>query len=704
MSENQKKPLKSSTKTATKTSKTTSAKTISTKAKSAATPAKANAKSKAASAKVDSAKSASKSAKAGKKAESSAKAPAKASKTASTKSATKTTTKSPASHTRHTWNLKPLFASNKALESYTTETKTLVAKFEKRYAGKLKSLDSGAFLASLKEYENLIERISRVMTYAFLVFAEDTSKGGFYSGYESKCNEIYESLVFYELEFVGLDSALQKAFIKDSGAYSFFLQNLVAKKAHHLDLSAEKVLVATSSVGVGAFSRLFDEYLARLKIGAEQKSEEEILALLHHADRKIRKKAQKEFSATLQNDASSLLLPYVLNMVRKDLSISTKLRKYENKESFRHIANQTTQKSVDAMIDSVNRHFHIVHDYYTIKSSILGYKLKDYDRYAPIFAGVQESKKAESSAKNADAKSASAISSNDMDYESALELVIETYSEFSAPFGEIIKKAAKEGWVSSHPMPNKRGGAFSHGSVPSAHPFVLLNWTGNRRDAFTLAHEFGHAIHQELSKRVGCLNHDTPLTTAETASVFGEMLLFDYLKPRLARKELLGIYAAKLEDIFSTLFRQVVMTNFERAIHASEEELSLQDFDRIWRAENEKMFGKSLKLTKKYNRWWSYIPHFIHSPFYCYAYSFGQLLVLALFGLYKSGKCKNFVALYTQFLSAGGSKSPKELIKSFGFNIEDKEFWAIGLKEVQNMLKEFKTLLDSEGIKYAGKR
>ncbi|WP_162288049.1 M3 family metallopeptidase, partial [Helicobacter pylori] len=190
---------------------------------------------------------------------------------------------------------------------------------------------------------------------------------------------------------------------------------------------------------------------------------------------------------------------------------------------------------------------------------------------------------------------------------------------FSPEFHKIASKAIKEGWVDSHPKDFKQGGAFSHGGVPSAHPYVLLNYTGNRRDAFTIAHEFGHMIHQELSKKQGVLNMDTPLTTAETASVFSEMLFFEHLKKGLKSDELLFMLAGKLEDIFSTLFRQVVMTNFERRIHEIDEELDTKDFDRIWFEENQRMFEKSVKLTKNYHLWWSYIPHFIHSPFYCYA-------------------------------------------------------------------------------------
>ncbi len=570
----------------------------------------------------------------------------------------------------HSWNLAPLFKNQKELDAFITKAKKDVTEFEKKYATKLQNLTDSEFLEALKQYELLTERIDRIATYAFLTFVQDTSRGAFYGKYEMIVNEIYKHLLFFELEFCALDSIKQKSFIKGAKNYSFYLQNLVVSKPHQLELNVEKALMATSAVGVSAFNRLFDEHLASLKIGKNKESEEQILAKLYSQNRKIRKSAQKEFSTSLQD--SSALLGYILNMVRKDLSIQTNLRNYPNKETFRHISNQTTQKSVDKMLEIVNKNFSIVHQYYALKSKILGFKLKDYDRYAPIF----ESK-------------------TSMDYTDALNLVIETYSAFSKTFGDITKKAIKEGWVSSHPTPNKRGGAFSHSAVPSVHPYVLLNWTGNRRDAFTIAHEFGHMIHQELSKKVGCLNQNTPLTTAETASVFGEMLLFDHLKNKLDKKELLGIYAGKLEDVFSTLFRQVVMTNFERTIHFSEDELKIEDFDRIWLEENKKMFGNSLKLTKNYARWWSYIPHFIHSPFYCYAYSYGQLLVLALFGLYKSGECKDFIKLYTDFLSAGGSKSPKDLIKTFGFDIENDGFWKIGITEVKKMLKEFKALIKS---------
>ncbi|NLC27823.1 MAG: M3 family oligoendopeptidase, partial [Campylobacteraceae bacterium] len=233
----------------------------------------------------------------------------------------------------------------------------------------------------------------------------------------------------------------------------------------------------------------------------------------------------------------------------------------------------------------------------------------------------------------------------------------------------------------------KRSGAFSHPATPNVHPYVLLNHTNRRRDVFTLAHELGHAIHQYLAKDAGYLASDTPLTTAETASVFAEMLVFDYMIENVPSSSKTAMLAGKIEDIFATLYRQVNFTTFERRVHSHEGELSLDKFNTFWMEESVKMFGNSVTLTSNYKIWWSYIPHFIHSPFYCYAYSYGQLLVLALYGLYKEGTCKDFVVRYQEFLRAGGSKSPKELVGLFGFDIEDIHFWEIGISQVERLVK-----------------
>lgn len=595
------------------------------------------------------------------------------------------------------WDLKALFRSEEQLERFMLSLKRDAKQFAKKYEGKLSEIEPQGFCAVIKEYEDILEGIGRVMTFVFLGFAKDTTQGDIYAKYELQTTQIQNLVLFFELEFCKLPQHKRQECIESSPQYSYFLQKLIEQDEFSLSLKEEKVLLATSPVGVGAFSRLFDEHLSHLsfknpmpnnkantKSPVQKKikkqktslSEEEILSLLHHSKRSVRKEAQKIFTKKLKK--SRHLLSYILNMVRKDLSITQSLRGYKLPESFRHLSNGATQKSVDKLIDIVSSHYGLVGEYYTIKAKLLGIKrLKDYDRYAPL-----ESKQ------------------SDVGYNDALKLVLKSFGDFSKEFKDIASKALKKGWVDSHPMANKRGGAFSHGSVPSAHPYVLLNYTNSRRDVFTIAHEFGHMIHQELSKTQGYLNMDTPLTTAETASVFAEMLLFDTLKNSLHKDELIPLYAGKLEDIFSTLFRQVTMTHFERRIHALSDELKAEDFDRIWREENERMFGESLELSKNYESWWCYIPHFVHSPFYCYAYSYGQLLVLALFGLYKSQKTprnkEKFIQKYTEFLSLGGSKSPKELISAFGLNLESDKFWLIGMNEVQKMLTEFKELVNAQ--------
>lgn len=575
------------------------------------------------------------------------------------------------------WKLGDLFASQEALEERVKTLKLQAQEFESHYKGKLSTCPKGV----LQEYEAILEGIGSIGTYTFLLFAQDSSRGDIYANYELKCNEIQSHLLFFELEFCSLSEDIQEKYKQEFPKYAYYLSHLIATKSHQLSLEQEQVLLEVSPVGVGAFSRFFDEHFSQMKFkfSKEEKKigEEEVLAYLYSPNRNERKKAQKVFSKKLYK--SEHFLTFVLNMVRKDLAINTKLRKYPKPESFRHIDNQTTQKSVDSLINVVEKNYTLVETYYEAKKKLLGLKkLKDFDRYAPISKSGNEK----------------------IPYSDALELVKECFANFSPKFVEITQKALKEGWVDSHPKDRKRGGAFSHGCVPSAHPYVLLNYTGGRRDVFTIAHEFGHMIHQELSKSQGYLNMDTPLTTAETASVFAEMLLFDTLKSQVPKNELISLYAGKLEDIFSTLFRQIVMTNFERRIHSTTNELKTEEFNKIWREENQKMFGKSVELTSNYNQWWSYIPHFIHSPFYCYAYSYGQLLVLALFGLYKhhkeQGSAEEFVKTYTQFLSSGGSASPRELIAKFGFDIESEEFWEIGMKQVQILLNEFLDILPKD--------
>ncbi len=571
------------------------------------------------------------------------------------------------------WNLNDLYKSNQEVDRDLDYSKQKAVAFEKMYKGRLKELNANEFLEALKEYECINQILGKIMTYAFLRFATDSDLGAYVAKYQSEYTIVSENLLFFELEFNRLTKAKQKEFIDGTNGYRFYLESLQAQKPHQLSQKEERILLKKSVVGSSAWSRLFDEHFSRLKFSFDGKkiSEEEILSKLHSPDREVRKKAASSFSKELKKHQQ--LLGYIYNMIKTDLKVECELRKYKSAEEPRHLDNKITQKSVDALINSAEGSFELVKEYYKIKKELLGLdELYDYDRYAPL-----------------------ELSESEYGFERSKEIVLNAFEKFSPYIAKIAKKAFDEKWIDVYPKDKKRGGAFSHPATPDTHPYVLLNHTNRRRDLFTLAHELGHAIHQYLSRDVGYLNSDTPLTTSETASVFAEMLVFDYIKDGLSRDEKISLYASKIEDIFATLYRQINFTTFERRVHKSEGELSLEDFNRLWMDESKKMFKDSIKFTKNYEIWWSYIPHFVHSPFYCYSYSYGQLLVLALYGLYKKSDKEEFVKNYTEFLSAGGSKSPKELVKKFGFDIEKEEFWKKGIEQVGEILSEFKEICNA---------
>lgn len=565
------------------------------------------------------------------------------------------------------WNLKEFFSSENEFNEFIDKIKNEAIIFNKTYKDNLEKLDNSKFLNALQTLEKINENISKALTYRYLAFAKDTTKGKELASSELICNEISQNLLFFEIEFNNLEKTKKDKFINASPKYKYHLELLSKEKAHQLSLLEEKVLLKTSPVGSSAFARLFDETMANLDFEFENEKIkiEKLLSYLSDENREKRKNAALSLSKTL--DENSHLLTYIYNMIKTDLNIQKELRNYEFGESYMHLNNQIDKKSVDALIKAVEKRFDLPITYYAKKREILGFEeLYDYDRYAPI---------------NSD---------EEITFEESKKIVLKAFNEFSPKFGKIAKKAFDENWIDVYPNKNKTSGAFSHSAVSSVHPFVMLNFTNKKRDLFTLAHELGHAIHQYLAYKVGYFNSSTPLTTAETASVFCEMLVFSYVYEKSDDK--ISLLASKLEDIFATLYRQINFTTFERRVHSFEGELDKDEFDKIWLEESTKMFGKSLKLNEYYKSWWSYIPHFIHTPFYCYSYAYAQLLVLALFGLYKSKKCENFVEIYTKFLSLGGSKSPKEMVEMFSLDINAQEFWEIGLKEVESLVNEFKEL------------
>lgn len=567
------------------------------------------------------------------------------------------------------WDLKALFNDTQEAFDFLATNINCAKDFKKKYENKLAKLSLAEFRQALLKYEQLLENEAKVSAYAFLLFAKDTTKGALYASFDLECKKLSNELIFFELEFCQLDEA--QTFASKIKGYEYYLQNLLREKKHQLSVKEESLLLKLKSSGSGGFARLFDEKMSSYKFKFDEKklSEQELLSKLYDEDRSKRKQAAKVFSKKLIKD--SHLLGFIYNMIKSEMKVICELRGFKDAQEPMDIYNQISRKSVDALINATQGSFKLVSEYYEGKKKLLGFKkLKDYDRYAPIGKAMP------------------------LCLDDAKELVLQSFKEFDPEFEGVAKRAFDEGWVDANILPNKQGGAFSHPSTKAAHPFILLNYTNTRRDAFTLAHELGHAIHQNYSYEQSFLNQNTALTTAETASVFSEMLLFDTLKKKYAKDKqaLLGMYAAKIEDIFATLYRQINFTTFERRFHEYQGEVEIKQINEMWLEESKKMFGTSVILGKNYAYWWSYIPHFIHSPFYCYSYAFAQLLVLALFALKKSGKCEDFVNIYKSFLKAGGSRSPKDLVQSFGFDINDAKFWQLGLKEIKNMVHEFTRL------------
>lgn len=602
------------------------------------------------------------------------------------------------------WNLGELFANEAEFSAAIDSAAAQASDFELKFKDGLHALGAEEFLSALELYESISEQIGKIMSFAHLRFARDTSLGAQQAKTEQACNDISQSLLFFELEFNELDATKQDEFIAGGGRFRYYLSLLKRRKAHQLSLPQESVLLKTSPVSGEAFSRLFDESMARMSFDfrGQKLGEEEILSLLHSSDREMRKDAAASLSAVLEQN--SHLLGYIYNMIKTDLKIRCELRGYDKAEAVMHEENQINIASVDALIAETERSFALVGKFYAKKREILGYDaLYDYDRYAPL--GGDES---------------------EFSFEQAKQIVLAAFEKFSPKFKQIALIAFERNWIDAMPAQNKQSGAFSHSGSRDTHPFVLLNFTRKRRDVFTLAHELGHAIHQYLSYGVGYFNSFTPLTTAETASVFCEMLVFDYMRENFSnlngssnlknavasdgaadpselaacdtdtlsqtasdKTALRAMLAAKIEDIFATLYRQIGFTTFERRVHASADELSVDRIDELWMEESRKMFAGELILQDHYKSWWSYIPHFVHTPFYCYSYAYAQLLVLALYGLYKSGRLENFVQIYTEFLSSGGSDEPQKLVAKFGFDINKSEFWRIGIEQVAALVDEF---------------
>lgn len=586
------------------------------------------------------------------------------------------------------WNLKDLYQSvdDPAIDTDLATAMKRAEAFAASYRGKIAGLhpeDADLVLTAVRELESLSEQMDKSCVFAMLVHAaqsEDPRHGALLSRTREQRTAINKHLIFFDLEWIQLsdDTAHKLTTHPKLERYRHFLELKRVWKPHYLSEPEEKLLDEKAITGKMAFGRLFEETISSLKFpypagpnqGTVLLSLQEILAKLYDPDREVRRLAADGLSSTLKEN--SRLLTFIFNNIVLDHQSDTELRHFASPMASRNLANETTDKVVEALMSAAEKHYELVRRYYRLKGKLLKIdRLRDYDRYAPLAAPPP------------------------CDWQTARRIVTDSYQAFSPRAGQIIGEFFDKNWIDAELRPGKRSGAFSASAVPSVHPYILMNFTDRIRDVMTLAHELGHGLHQYLSRGQGYLQCDTPLTTAETASVFGEMLTFQqlltvYPDPKVR----LAMLCGKIEDSFATVFRQVVLTRFELDLHkarAEQGELSGEAIGDIWQAANRKMFGDVVEMTDGYGCWWSYIGHFIRSPFYCYAYAFGELLVLALYQKYRQDG-KAFVPRYLDLLAAGGSAAPDVLLKKLGVDVNDPGFWELGLQLLGDMVTEAERL------------
>lgn len=578
------------------------------------------------------------------------------------------------------WNLSDLYGSpdDPALKQDKERVHNLADSYAERYRGNISNLTSAEFADALRAYEEILSLAGRIGSYAQLIWTtntEDPKLGKLLQEARELGSELSQKLVFFNVEWMKVDDdQAQKLISSDELApWKHYLETSRMYKDHTLSEEAEQVMSAKSVTGRSAWNRFFDETLgaARFELDGEEYTEQEVLSKLHNPDRELRKKAHQSLTTTFKSHSRTLT--YIFNTLLADKQSSDKLRGYENWIDSRNLSNQTDRETVNALIEAVTGKYELVQRYYRLKRSLLGVdELFDYDRYAPI------------------AKTTKQVSWDD-----ARKMVIDAYSEFHPEMGGIASEFFDKSWIDAAIKPGKRGGAYSASTVTTVHPYVFMNYDGQLRDVQTLAHELGHGVHQYLSRKQGELQSSTPLTTAETASVFGEMLVFSRLKEQITDpKEKLALLISKIDDTIATVFRQISMNRFEDRIHTArreEGELTTEDFSAHWAETQKELYGDSITITDEYRLWWCYIPHFLHTPGYVYAYAFGELLVLALYDAFKSGS-EGFNENYMKLLEAGGSDWPHNLIAGMGIDIRDAGFWERGLSIFEEMVAEAEEL------------
>ncbi len=574
------------------------------------------------------------------------------------------------------WDLGDLYASpeDPAIAADLDRAAEEAARLEAEFKGRLAGLPGGALAELVRRYEAVDERLDRVFSYAQLLFAtnrEDPAVGRFYQGVRERVTGISTRLLFVTLELNRIEEEPLEARLAESpelARYRPWLRTIRAFRPHQLAEEVERVLHEKSLTSRGAWVRLFDETLAALRFpfrGRELTSTE-IFDRLQDKDRATRREAAETISRVL--GANLRLFCRVTNTLAKDKQLEDGWRRFPRPISARNLANQVEDEVVDALIAAVREACpRISHRYYALKARWLGLERLEYwDRNAPL-------------PEDPDLR---------RPWEEARDIVLEAYRRFSPELADLLERFFREGWIDAEPRPGKDSGAFCHPTVPSVHPYVLMNYQGRNRDVMTLAHELGHGVHQLLAAKQGHLMAGTPLTLAETASVFGEQLTFEALLEAetdpVRRRVLL---ASKIEDMINTVIRQIAFCEFEIALHdrRREAELTAEEIGALWMEVQRRSLGPAFTLREEYAVWWSYVPHFIHVPFYVYAYAFGECLVNALYAVYRQ-QPEGFAEKYRRLLKAGGTLRHRELLAPFGLDAGDPGFWQRGLGVIEGYI------------------
>ncbi len=589
------------------------------------------------------------------------------------------------------WDLADLFSSydDTQIDATLTNCRDRAESFSRQYRNTINLPEGPApefLLQRIKELEEIEDALSRVASYASLLYSADSLRPEYQDleqRVEQRVTEVRNMLLFFELESLELSDETTQRLIHDPvlRSYSHYLGSLRRFRPHRLSEPEEKVINEKDNTGRNAFGRLFSEITSALTFSLEREGRRkeltlsEILALFHEPDRELRRKAMEVVFQGLSHHEQ--VLTFIYDTLIQDHLAMDRLRSYPNPMLERHLVNEIDTEAVKQMMTATEANYGIAHDYFRLKAKLLKLpRLALYDQYAPVGKEVRP-----------------------FPFAQGQQVILEAFEAFTPVFREIASEFFAKRWIDAEIRKGKRGGAFCASPSPRLHPYILCNYTDNLRDVMTVAHELGHGLHGCLSRKQSFFNYDTPLTTAETASVFGEMLVFDYMVERQTDPQVqISLIAGKIEDAFATVFRQNVLTRFEEAVFSKRiaGRLTPQQIGDLWIEANKPYYGDAVEMPEGYRWGWSYIPHFIHSRFYCYSYVFGQLLVLSLYRMYRD-QGKSFVAKYLALLEAGGSDSPQNLLKALGVDLHDPGFWEKGFDEIRRLVKRVEQLAEQVG-------